>query len=393
MTQAIAAAPVTLRHVNAYTGRNGGPEQFDNFAFAERFVRNVPKPVPLDQPLMAFQFEFKGRIVIGGANYTSVFPESLLNIFQNIQWNGKHATLSSQTPWNGSGATLFKLMKLLNVRGNDLYVNGVRLSDDVISNGIPTTTFGNTGTYDIDLIMTVPVYPFGVNDGQAMLFLYNEQAWGSTIQMIINMGDRTSFGAPAGGTTVTYTAFGLGTGTPIVNVQTVYASLGPLSDKIGQAVCIRNVQPINSVLQANSATIRLAQLQNQRTNWVAQKTGTLAAGTNPGITVFDSLSDTIVEQTLLRKNNARIRNLYENSATKAWYSFRMQSTQPLGYLALLFDDGYPTANSWAAYQGDNPLVLPSGAQFDIAAQVVGAAGTNYGEIIQEYTLGEPLVAF
>lgn len=392
MGTAQASPPVTLRHVNAYTGRNGGPEQFDNFAFAELFARVVPKPVPLDQPLMAFQFEFKGRIVISVGNYASVFPESVLNIFQNIQWNGKHATLSSQTPWNGSGATLFKLMKLLNVRGNDLYINGVRISDDQISNGIPASIFGNIGTYDIDLVMTVPVYPFGVNDGQAMLFLYNEQAWGSTIQMIINMGDKTSFGDPTGAT-VAYHAFGLVSGSPMVNVQTIYASLGPLSDKIGQAVCIRNVQPINSVLAANSATIRLAQLQNQRTNWVAQKTGTLAAATSPGVTVFATLSDTIVEQTLLRKNNARIRNLFENSATKAWYSFRMQSTQPIGYLALLFDDGYPTANSWAAYQGDNPLVLPSGAQFDIAAQVVGAAAANYGEIIQEYTLGEPLVAF
>ena len=183
-----------------------------------------------------------------------------------------------------------------------------------------------------------------------------------------------------------------GVGTPVINVQTVYASLGPLATKIGQAVCVRNDTPINSVLQSNSATIRLALLQNQRTNWVCQKTGTIAA-TGPGNnSSFATLSDTIVEQTLLRKNNQRIRDLYENSATKAWYSYRMNSTQPIGYLNLMFDDGAPTANAWAAYQGDNPAVLPSGAQFDIAAQVLGAANGNAGEIIQEYTLGEPVVA-
>ena len=390
-TPASAIVKPTLRDVHAYTGRNGGPEQWDNFAFAELQTRNVPKPVPLAQPLMAFQFEWKGRIVIGTANYTSVNPESLLNLFNRIKWTGQHVTLSSQTPWDGPGASLFKLMKLANVKGNDLYINGVRVSDDQISNGIPTATFGNTGTYDIDLIMTVPMYPLGLNDAQAIMFFYNEQAWGSTINMVIQMGDRTSFGVPAGGTTVTYTAFGLGTGTPQVNVNVVYAYLGPLAARIGQAVCIRSDQTINSVLQSNGPTTRLALLQNQRTQYVVLKTGQLAAGASPGVVAFSTLSDTITEQALLRKNNVRLRDLFNNSSTKAWYGYRMNTTQPIGYLGLFFDDGDPALNFFASYQGDNPRVLPAGAQFDIAAQIVGANAANAGEVIQEYTLGDPKV--
>lgn len=377
----------TLRDIRRYTGRMTGPQQFDNFAFAANFQRVVPKPVPMAQPLAAFQFEFKGRIVIGVANYTSVYPESLLNLFQNIKWTGTHATLSNQTPWNGPGPTLFKLMKLCGVKGNDLYINNVRLTDDVLSNGIPTATFGNTGTYDVDLIMTVPVFPFGIDDSQAMLYFYNEQAWGSTINMTVQMADGlTCFGVP-GTATTTFSGFGTGAGAAQVNINVVYGSLGPLAGRIGQAVCVRNDQPITSVLQTNSATLRLALLQNQRTTFVIAKTGTAGAGAGQ----FATLSDTILEQTIIRKNNTQLRNLFNNSTTKAFYGWRMQTVQPVGYLGEFFDDAYSALNTFAAYEGDNPAVLPQGAQFDIASQVVGATGNNIGEVVQEYIIGHPVV--
>lgn len=390
---ASAVAKPTLRDIRRYTGRMTGPQQFDNFAFAANVQRVVPKPVPMDQPLAAMQFEWKGRIVIGAHNYDSVFPESVLNLFQNIRLQGTHVQFSNQTLWNGSGPTLFKLMKLFGVRGNDLYINGVRLTDDTLSNGIPIATFGNTGTYDIDLIMTLPMAPFGVDDAQAMLYFLNEQAWGSSLQLTIQMSDGlTCFGVPdATPTTTTFTAYGLGTGSPQVNTNLVYGSLGPLAGKIGQAVCVRNIQPIGSVLQTNSATIRLALLQNQRTTWVTVKTGTLAAGTAAGVVAFATLSDTIMEQTIIRKNNTQIRNLFNNSSTKAFYSWRFQSTQPVGYLAECFDDSWSAANSFAAYEGDNPAVLPQGAQFDVASQIVGANAANYGEVVQEYLIGHPTV--
>ena len=378
------------RDLRRYTGRFTGPQQFDNFNFTALASRIIPKPMPLAQPLSHIMIEWKGRVVIATANFTSVDPESVLNIIQNVQWTGTHATLSNQTPWNGPFATLFKLMKLYGIKGNDVYINTVRLTDDTLSNGIPTATFGNTGTYDIDIICTVPVYPFGVGDAQSMLYCYNEQAWGQTLNMRYTLGDATAFGVP-GTATTTFTAFGSGSGSPSINVSLVYASLGPLAGRIGQAVCIRNWQAINSVLQSNTSTIRLALLQNQRTLDVVVKTGTLGSGRTAGIYTLSALSDTIMEQTLLRKNNTQIRNLYNNSTTKSFYGWRMMTVQPIGYLGLFFDDGYSETNSFAAYEGDNPAILPSGAQFDVASQIVGAAGTNTGEVVQEYLIGHPVV--
>lgn len=380
-----AVAKPTLRDIRRYTGRMTGPQQFDNFTYVSNVQRVVPKPIPVDQPLAAIHFQFVGTIVIGAHNYDSVYPESLLNIFQNIKLSGTHVQFSNQTLYNGSGATLFKLMKLLNVKGNDLYINGVRISDDVISNGIPIATFGNTGTYDVDLQIVMPMAPFGVDDSQAMLYCLNEQAWSSSLQLVIQMSDGlTCFGVPdATPTTSVITAQ--------VNTSLTYTSLGPLAGKIGQAVRVLNTQPIAAVLQTNTATARLALLQPQRTTWVLAKTGTLASGTGAGVTVFATLSDAIMEQTILRKNNTQIRNLFNNSTTKAFYNWRRQTVQPIGYLCEEFDDSTPSANSFAAYEGDNPAVLPGGAQFDIASQIIGANAANYGEVVQEYLIGHPTV--
>ena len=371
----------------SYIMRTTGPQQFFSYPHVDNQNFNVPKNIPLNQPLAYLHMQWSGRIVIGVANYTSVSPESLLNVIANFKLNGTHSALGNQTPFNLSGANLFKIQKLFNIRGNSIYVNGVRLSDDVLSNGIPTTTFGNVGTYDVQVNWTIPVFPLGLNDQQAILYSYNAAAWGQTLQLTIQSGDKTSFGVPAGGTIVTFSAFGTGAGSPTINLLTTYISLGGFQNSVAQAVKVLNDISIGAVLTAAATTTRLALLQNQKTTAIVQKTGTSQASTVG--TVYATLSDSIVEQTIVRLNNNPLRNLLLNSVSKEFYGFRMNTVQPLGYLGVFFDDGNPTPNSWTALQGQN---FPGGAQFDVAANVVGAAATNIGDIIQEYIIGTPVVA-
>ena len=381
---AASQSTLTVKDLHRFTGRLSGPQQFFSVPFVTGAQNVVPKNIPLDSPVESIQFEWAGRIVIGTANFISVSPESVLNLIPLLKVQGTHDVLNQQTLWNSSAAILFKLAKLFNPRGSSLYINGVRITDDVMSAGIPTTTFGNTGTYDVQFFVTLPAAPFFVNDSQAALYYLNENAWGQTLQINYAFGDATSLGVP-GTAVTTFTAFGSGAGSPVMNITVNYAYLGPFSSKIGQAVCIRNDIAINSVLQNNSSQIRLALLQPQKTTCVVAKTGTLQAGTgNP----YATLSDTILEQTQLRKNNAPIRNLIFNAVTKENYGRRMATVQPLGYLGIFFDDGYPTPNAWAALEANK---WTGGAQFDIASLIVGAAGANQGDIIQEYILGDPVV--
>lgn len=382
---AAAAPSLTTKDLYRFTGRLSGPQQFFSVPFVAGQQNVIPKNIPLDSPVESIQFEWAGRVVIGTANYTSVSPESILNAIANLRIQGTHDVLNSQTLWNSSGAVLFKLAKLFNPRGSSLYINGIRISDDQMSAGLPTTVFGNTGTYDIQFFITLPAAPFFVNDTQAALYYLNENAWQNTLQIYYSFGDATSFGVPGGTTTVTFSAFGSGAGSPVMNVAINYAYLGPFATKIGQAVCIRNDIVINSVLQNNASSTRLALLQPQKTTVVVAKTGTLQTGTgNP----YATLSDTILEQTVLRKNNAPLRNLIFNAITKENYGRRMATVQPLGYLGIFFDDGYPTPNAWAALEANK---WTGGAQFDIASLIVGAAAGNQGNIIQEYILGDPVV--
>jgi hypothetical protein len=156
-----------------------------------------------------------------------------------------------------------------------------------------------------------------------------------------------------------------------------------------QAVRVLNTYQINTVLQTNATNTRLQLLQNQRTLNVIAKTGTLLAGTSAGVSVFGTLSDAILEQSYLRVNNNPIRNLQYNDASKEYYGYRFDTVQPQGYEMISFDDGNPVSNPHTGFRGER---LPGSSQFDIAANVVGAAGTNVGEIIQDMIYGEPQVA-
>jgi hypothetical protein len=370
-----------------YIMRTTGPQQFYSFPFTANNNFQVPKNIPLNQPLAYIHIQWAGRIVIGTANYTSVSPESLLNILMNFKLQGTHSTLGNLTMFNMSGANLFKMQKLYAIRGNSVYINGVRVSDDQMSVGLPATTFGNTGTYDVLVNWTVPVFPLGVADSQALLYLYNALAWNQTLQVTILQGDSTSFGTAAGGTTITFTAYGSNSGTPVWNLLTTYVSLGNFQNCIAQAVKVVNDNTISAVLQSAATQIRLALLQNQKTTAVIVKTGQTQSAT--GGNIFTTLSDTIMENTVVKLNNNPIRNLLVNSITKEFYGFRMNTTQPQGYLGIFFDDGQPNPSAYTAIQGQN---FPGGAQFEVDANIVGPNAANGGDVIQEYIVGTPVVA-
>ena len=374
------------RNFAHYIMRPTGPQQFYTMGFTPGQNTPIPKSIPLNQPLGFIHIQWAGRIVIGVANYTSVSPESLLNILMNFKLTGTHVTLSNITPFNTTGANLFKYAKIWNIRGNSVWINGVRISDDQMSQGIPIATFGNTGTYDVRVHWTIPVFPMGIPDQQAILYLYNAAAWNQTLQMSLQQGDLSSFGTPGGTTTVTFSSFGSGAGSPVWNILTSYVSLGSeLSGKIAQAVKVLNDIPISSVLQSAATQIQLAQLQLQKTTAVIIKTGTTQAAT--GGNIFATLSDFIMENTVIKVNNNAIRNLLVNDITKEFYGYRQQTNQPIGYLGILFDDGFPASNAWTAFHGENPKL--AGSTFAAFANIVGAAGGNGGNVLQEYILGTP----
>jgi hypothetical protein len=311
-------------------------------------------------------------------------------------------------PIQMSGATLFQMNRILGVKGNSVYITnatlataqstGVRYVDEFqqvvgLANAGGTNiypnapTWGAAGTaYDMQIFWTIPLYPYGVPDGAAVQYLYNAAAWGQTLQLQITTADQTAFNTTAAN--APFTAFGSASGSPAIDIMVVYAQLGPLRNSIAQAVNVRNTYSISSILQTNANQQRLQLLQNQRTQNVIVKTGTSQAGTSAGVSAFGTLSDTIMEQTYLRLNNNPIRNLQYNDVTKEFYGYRFNTVLPQGYLNISFEDSQPLPNVFSGLRGER---LPGSTQFDVASNIVGAAGTNVGEVVQDMIYGEPVV--
>jgi hypothetical protein len=379
---------LSVRQVASLLGRNQGPEFYFQQAWSALGQGVIPKAVNLNRPLERFHIVAKGRIVIGTANMTSTTPEGLLQFFlQNLKLTGTHDAYGAQTPINLTGADIFAWPKLFRTRGCSLYINGALVDPLGIPAGLPLATFGNTGTYDIEVhydLPLTPVFPAAAKLN-AIPFLYMQKHWGNTLQLQYAFGDTTVLGTPAGGTTFTVTAFGSGSGTPQVYFFTNYEILGALADSISSAVVIRASQQIQGgVLTANSATPqRLIILQKYKTTNVVIKTGTAQTGTSAGTSAYATLSDEILEQTQIVADNKPVRNNFLNAAQKEYAGYAFDAFQPQGYLVFPFVD---SMNPQTAYPAN---MLSGGSMFETDSQIVGAAASNVGEIIQEYFLGIP----
>jgi len=388
--QAANATPqnLSVRQVASLLGRNQGPEFFWQQVWAPLGQGVIPKAVNLNRPLERFQIVASGRIVIAGANMTSTTPEGLMQFFlQNFKLQGTHDLYGSQTPINLTGADIFAWPKLFRTRGCSLYINGALVDPLGIPAGLPLATFGNTGTYDIQVIYNLPLVPVfpAAAKLNAIPFLYMQKHWGNTLQVQFALGDTTVLGTPAGGTTFTVTSFGSGSGSPQLLFFTNYEILGSLADSISTAVVIRTSQVIQGgILTANSATPqRLVILQKYKTTNIVIKTGVALTTTSAGTSALNSLSDTILEQTQIVADNKPVRNNFLNAAQKEYAAYAFDARHPQGYLVFPFVD---SMNPQTGYPANK---LSGGSTFEVDSQVVGAAANNTGEIIQEYYLGIP----
>jgi hypothetical protein len=387
---AATAKKLSPKQVQSYLMRTTGPQQYFSQAWQSLATIQIPKNIPLNQPLAFLQIQWSGRVTTDGTGFVPG-QEAPQNILQNVQLQGTHNVLGSLKPINMSGATLFAMNRLLDRDrgGNSVIINGTRMPDLGQPMGLTAAQFGAASTtYDVNIFWLVPFFPYGVADHVAVQYLLNAQAWGQTLQLEITAADQSAWGTGALAHS-TLTAFGSNSGSPVINLNLVYVSLGDLQNSIAQAVCVRNVTNINSILQSNANGVRLVLLQNQRTMNVIQKTGTSQAGTSAGVSAFATLSDTFTEQTIIRVNNNPIRNLQFNAQTKEFYGQRFNTVLPTGYLNISFVDGQPAPNVYAAVKGDQ---FPGGAQFDIAANIQNANAANVGEVVQDMIYGEPVVA-
>jgi hypothetical protein len=366
-------------------GRNQGPEFFVNFPFVALSSPFANKNVNLNRPLERLHFIFRGRVTIAGANYDAVAAEAPQTILQRVRLEGDSTVNGSQTLIDMSGASIFALPRLLNQRGSSVYINGVRQPEPSVPFQQVGATFGNIGTYDLEIhydYVFTPIFPPGL---AAVLtpFLLQKSEWQDSLQLQVFFGDETSFGTPNGATTVTFSAFGSGAGSPTLTVETNYEINGVAAGSFPTGVVLRTEKAATGDVTTVSNNISLFTLQKRKTTNVIIKTGSLLAGTNPGVQVFSDLSDTILDFTQIRVDNKPIRNIQNNFAAKEYYGYAFGTVLPEGYLNLSFID---SQNPLTFFRGDT---LDKGVEFEVNTNVISNGASQTANVIQEQVLGNP----
>ena len=379
----------------AYLGREQGPEPFHSFnhptVASQLQVTEVvvPKPLSLNRPLSGLLFRWTGRIDVSVANYTAAAAESPMTILQRIRVNGTFKG-TSLTPIDISGATAFVRPRLFGLRGNSCYINGVRQAEPGVPFQQLLANFGNIGTYDIDQWYWVPVYPLVGKGRRAMdntPYLWQPGDWGDTLQIRLTVGDRTSFGTPAGGTVVNATAFGSGAGQPLVEIYPIYSILGqPFRQGSFRTAClIQNEQSTTQGMTVVSNNVRIMPLQKQITPNIIIKTGRRLTGTSAGVDVFSDLRDVLLNRTFPQVDNKQIRTVLTNLSVKEFDGLQQNTVMPEGYFQFCFTESQ-TART--AFRGDVPTVVGGGSQFELMTDVVEANNDSLVNVVQDQIIAD-----
>jgi hypothetical protein len=357
---------------------------------------NLSQAVDLSLPIRGFRLVFKGRLVVGTANFTSVNPESFLNLLSRILITGTNSRQKGNvTLWDIDCATLFNIQHLIGFRTGSFNVNGTELA-------IPDTPFPpltpalTVGTYDWRIVVDLPAYPFDAPPGVKPQFIIRNEEWKDTLQMQFTFGTQAgnatgALGVAGATTTVTFSSFGSGAGAPTLDVYSLPVVMGlDLKDQFLPGFLTRVSQPITTQLQtAGPLTTTLLNLQKQPTTRIFFKVGT---STFPnGNPAFATLSDTNVTTLgLALGGNRNVRNnldifTHKQEIVEAYQTHGMIQ----GYNLL---DFVPSGNPDSAYPGD---LVGDGTTFQLQGTVAGVAN-GAGIVIQEqalYSAEGPLYSF
>lgn len=399
------APPKSQRIQQANFYRPVGPKVISTGnAWASGGVLNLTQQVDLSLPIRGIRISFKGRLVVGTAGMASTTPEGFLNLISNIVIQGTNARQQGNTTlWAIDLATLYGFLHLISSDDAAYYsinANGgageVQLASPSTPFSLNTTTqntynpTGTTGTYDFRIVIDMPFYPFasqafGEHPHWVPAFLVRNEEWKDSLQInlqypIVAGGAVAGpLGTGASGTTLTFSGYGAGTGSPTVDIYSLPIEMGlDLKDQVLPGIISRVVTPINSTLQSAGSNITLLNMQKQSTPRVFCKFG---VGTNPP--AMTSLSDTNVTALGIQLGqNRNVRNVVDVFAHKAIQYDDYQRKLIQGYVHLDFmDSGDPDS----AYPGQN---IGDGSTFQLNGNVTGVANAQ-GIIMQEQVLHTP----
>lgn len=344
--------------------------------------------VDLGLPIRGLRIVLSGRLVIGGADMTTGYPEGFLNLISRVWIQGNNTRVNGNVSlYDLDFATQYMLQHLHQHRAGSFKINGV----SVPIPGTPLPAPGASGyinpaqgTYDFKIIQDFPFHHYGAPAGVRAGYLVRQEEWADSMQVNIECGTQAAGGATgclgvtAGGTTLAFTAFGSGAGSPTIDVYSLPVQLGALKDSVVPGVITRIQKPNNSVLVNAGTGVSLIQLQKGRTSRVYLKAGTLGGGA--AAPAYATLSDTNLTAVGLKKaGNQNVKDVIDIDAYKVDQAADYNREPIQGYTCL---DFLQSGNPDSSFPAHNPNVVGTGSTFEVIGNCAGVAN-GYLIAVQE----------
>jgi hypothetical protein len=377
--------------------RPAGPKQIiTGQAWSSGGSATLTQLVDLSLPIRGLRIVFKGRCVIGTAGFTSANPEGFLNLLSSIIIQGTNARQQGNlTLWNIDLASLWVMQSLFAYRGAAFYsINSgsgeVELAPPTMPMPSTYAPITATGTYDFRIVLDIPFHPFQSNGfGKEPLtvpqFLVRNEEWKDSLQIVLGYGAQAGGGASgvlgtsAGTTTIAFSSYGSGSGTPTIDLYSLPVLMGTtLKDQILPGVISRISTPITGAMQNAGVGVPLLNLQKQPTPRVFFKQG--VSTVSPA---FSSLTDTNVTALGIQLGqNRNVRNVLDLFTHKLHQADVYSRDLIQGYTMFDFmDQGNPDS----AYPGQD---VGDGATLQVTGNVTGVAN-GLGLLVQEQVLQQP----
>lgn len=406
--QTAGTPPTDIRPLLARITRDQGPEFEQTLTFAALTQQSTPTSLRTDRKIKFLYFHFRGRITNAGTGPTLRVAPFLLapqimttgaanastggivfSLIQQITIRGQHLKYGSQTLFQMRGEAIAEYLALLLPN----YVPQFSISQQggalIRFNSLDVTL---AHTNDVDFALPVPLFPPDVSPADSVMYCLHGPDWPGNLYVDVLFADGTALASA--NPPVSFTAFGSASGSPSLDILSVRPLLGKdFMASIRGAITFRLTytnQPTTTVQGAGGTGVKLSDLTvGKDTGRILLKTGTLQTGTSAGVTVFASLSDSIVTRTFISTDvrQLRFQNSNADSTLQDYMAMSYGRSIPVGYKMIDFMSGPGTgpANPKAAFGSSQ---LTAARKYEIDGDVVGAANQG-AEVTQEMILGAP----
>jgi hypothetical protein len=393
----VAAPAVTSRPSAALIARltrDQGPEQEQTLTWNALNVVSTPTAIRTDRKIRNLLFHFRGRITNAGTGPTlrtapPLLGTQLFALIQQITLRGQHQTFGAQTPIIIRGETAAEYFAILYPNYTPFFTVAQNGGAPVRSQALDVTA---AHTNDVEFVLPVPLFPPGINANDVPFYCIHGPDWPGNLYVDILFADGTALATANPPTT--FTAYGSGSGSPIVNILSERPLLGKnLSAAIKPAITFRVhnfAAPTNAVVNTGGVGVKLTDLiVGKDTTRIFLKTGTQGAGESAGVVAYGTLSDLIVTRSFPALDVRNLGFQLGDAPLQDYMGRDYGRVIPIGYKMVRDFISTPGVSTDANPKGAFPSSqLTAARKWELDGDVTAAAN-QIAEVVQEMTLGRP----